>query len=183
MAAISRVTLDEFLRMRDDEKPALEYAGGEVTQKPMPDRLHSTLQGYLIVLLFHFLEETRLGKALPEFRCIFGPPGRVRVLVPDLVYVAKQRLTADRYLHAAPDLAIEILSPGQNMARLVDKVHFYLLNGVRLVWVIDPDAATIAVLAPGMEGRTLAAGDTLDGGDVLPGFRVSVDDIFAQIQV
>ncbi len=183
MAVTSRMTLDEFLLMRDDEKPALEYACGEVTQKPMPDRLHSTLQLFLGVVLFHFLQETGLGRALPEFRCIFGPPGRVRVFVPDLVYVAKQRLTADRYLHAAPDLAIEILSPGQNMARLLDKIHFYLLNGVRLVWVIDPDAATIAVLAPGQEGKTLAVGDTLDGDALLPGFRVAVDDIFAQIQV
>ena len=183
MAVTSRVTLDEFLLMKDDEKPALEYACGEVTQKPMPDRLHSTLQLFLGVVLFHFLEGTGLGKALPELRCIFGPSGRVRVFVPDLVYVANARLTADRYLHTAPDLAVEILSPGQNMARIVDKIQFYLLNGVRLAWVIDPNAATIVVLAPGEEGRTLAVGDTLDGGEVLPGFRVAVDEIFAQIQV
>lgn len=181
MATASKVTLDEFLRMEDD-KPALEYACGEVFQKPMPDRLHATLQRYFILVISRLLEQTRSGEVFPEFRCIFGPTGRQRAYVPDLVFVSNERLaTADRYLRTAPDLAIEILSPGQNIARLFDKAQFYLLNGVRLVWIIDPDAATIAVLVPGEESRTLSAGDTLDGGEVLPGFNAAVDDMLAYL--
>jgi hypothetical protein len=49
--------------------------------------------------------------------------------------------------------------------------------------VIDPATATVAVLTPGEEARTLAAGRVLDGGDVLPGFEIPVADIFAQLQV
>jgi Uma2 family endonuclease len=183
MSGTTRMTLGEFLNMRDDEKPALEFACGQVTQKPMPNRLHATLQLFVGSTILQFLKATGLGTALTEFRCIFGPLGRERVFVPDVVYVVKERLTADLYLHAPPDLAIEIISPGQDMARLFDKIQFYLLNGVRLVWVIDPDAETIAVLAPGQEGRTLTAGDILDGGDVLPGFSVAVDEIFAQTKL
>jgi Uma2 family endonuclease len=182
MAIVSGTTLDEFLRM-EDEKPALEYGCGEVTQKPMPDRLHSTIQGYLMLVLGPFLERTGLGYILPELRCIFGPPGRERAFVPDLVYVAKEHLSAERYHLRAPDLAIEILSPDQNMARLLDKIQFYLLDGVRLVWVIDPAAATVAVLIPGEEACTLTSGQTLDGGDVLPGLVIPVDDIFAQLKI
>ena len=183
MVTISRITLDDFLRTSDDEKPALEFACGEVTRKPMPTRAHSTLQRYLILALATFLQRTGLGEVFPELRCVFGPPGRERAYVPDLLYVARERLTSDVYLERAPDLAIEILSPGQNTARLLDKVQFYLLNGVRLVWVIDPSARTIAVLAPGEEGRTLTAGAMLDGGDLLPGFSVPVDELFAQLHV
>ena len=131
--------------------------------------------------LDQFLERTKLGHVLPEFRCIFGPSGRERAYVPDLCYVAKARLTADLHLHAAPDIAIEILSPDQDMARFLDKIQFYLLNGVRLIWVLDPAAATIAVLTPGEEARTLKSGDTLDAGDVLPGFSVPVAEIFARL--
>jgi Uma2 family endonuclease len=181
MATKTRITLDEFLAM-EDEKPALEYACGEVFQKPMPTRFHSIFQRYFIVLLDGFLQRTKLGEVLPEFRIIFGPPGRQRAYVPDLSYVSNERITGEAYLYTAPDLAIEILSPGQNIARLLDKAHFYLLNGARLVWVIDPEAETIAVLAPGEESQTLTPGDTLDGGDLLPGFSVPVDDIFAQIR-
>lgn len=54
---------------------------------------------------------------------------------------------------------------------------------MRLVSIIDPSAGSVAVLAPGQEGRTLTAGDTLDGDEVLPGFSVALDEIFAQIQV
>lgn len=182
MATTSKLTLDEFLHM-DDTKPALEYACGEVWQKPMPNRLHSTIQGYLILVLGPFLERTGLGQVFPELRCIFGPPGRERAFVPDLVYIAQERLTADLYHRAAPDLAVEILSPDQDMARFLDKIQFYLLNGVRLVWVFDPVRATVAVLTPGQEAVIRTSGATLDGGDVLPGFSVALDDIFARLKV
>lgn len=69
------------------------------------------------------------------------------------------------------------------MARFMDKVQFYLLNGVRLVWVIDPMASEVLVLAPGQEPITLWAGEVLDGGSVLPGFSVPVADIFDQVKV
>ena len=183
MAITSKLTLDEFLSMDDDIKPALEYACGEAVQKPMPNRLHATIQGYLVALLFPFLDRTGLGQVFPELRCIFGPPSQQRVFVPDLVYIAKERLTADLYHRAAPDLAVEVLSPDQNMARFLDKIQFYLLNGVRLVWVIDPVRATVAALTPGQEAVILTSGATLDGGDVLPGFSVAVDDIFARLKV
>jgi len=183
MPTTTKMTLDEFLQRPDDDEPALEYVCGEVFQKPMPTRHHSKIQMFLAAMLYQFLGGTGLGEVLPEFRVIFGPPGRQRAYVPDLAYVSNERITGEPYLYTAPDLAIEILSPGQNIARLLDKAQFYLLNGARLVWVIDPEAATIAVLVPGAESRTLAAGDTLDGGELLPGFSVAVDDIFAQIRV
>ena len=183
MATTTKITLDQFLEIREGDKPAREYACGEVFQKPMPTWGHSAIQTFLASILVPFLSQTGLGRAVTEFRCIFGSPGRERALVPDLVFVSQLRLTGERYLRTAPDLAVEIISPGQDMARLQDKIHFYLLNGVGLVWVIDPEAQTIAVLAPGQEGQVLSAGDTLDGGDVLPGFSVAVDDIFAQIKV
>ena len=180
MAITTGLTLEEFLRI-PEEKPYQEYACGEAFEKPMPTRSHSIVLRFFLFAIGPFLEQTRLGEILPEWRCIFGPPGRVRVFVPDLTYVANERLTGEEYHMAAPDLAIEILSPGQNMARFLDKIQFYLLNGVRLVWVIDPPARTVAVLTPGQEAIILSSGDTLDGGDVIPGFQVPVDDIFAQV--
>lgn len=182
MAVTFKVTLEDFMRM-PDTKPASEYACGEAVQKPMPDVPHSAIQMYLGVVLFQFLAQTGLGRVFSDLRCIFGPAGRERVFVPDLTYVAREHLPSGRFLYAAPDLAIEILSPDQPMARFSDKIQFYLLNGVRLVWVIDPADGTVAVLAPGQEARVLSAGGTLDGGDVLPGFTVAVDEIFAQTQV
>jgi Uma2 family endonuclease len=101
--------------------------------------------------------------------------------VPDLVVVSNAHLPVPRHLHAAPDLAVEVLSPDQNWSQFLDKIQFYLLYGVRLVWVFDPATSTITVEAPGVEAVVLRPGDTLDGGAVLPGFSVAVADIFADM--
>ena len=183
MATGHGLTLEQFLQM-EETKPASEYACGEVLQKPMPDIPHSAIQAFLILVLYPYLKEARLGRIFPELRCIFGPPGRERAYVPDLVYVARERLpSTTRHLYAAPDLAIEILSPDQHMPALLDKVQFYLLYGVRLVWLVDPATRTVVVEAPNEEARILRPGDTLDGGGMLPGFSVPVADIFAEMQL
>jgi Uma2 family endonuclease len=76
-----------------------------------------------------------------------------------------------------------VLSPGQPAGRFAAKVNFYLRHGVRLVWIVDPDRREVVVLSAADEARTLRPGDTLAGGDVLPGFAVPVADIFAELDV
>ncbi len=182
MTVLATTTIEEFLG-RPDTKPASEYACGRVFQKPMPTRDHSSIQGYLLVVLYQFLARTDLGRVFPEFRCIFGPPGQTRIFVPDLCYVAKERLSSDQYLYVAPDLAVEVVSPDQNMAQFLSKIQFYLLHGVRTVWIFDPATSLVTVQKPAEDAVILGAGETLDGGDVLPGFSVTVDEIFAQMRV
>jgi len=176
--AMPRLTLEQF-NTQPDTKPASEYVCGRVYQKPMPRTEHAAIQLYFGVILFPFLARTGLGRALSELRCIFGPPGNQRTYVPDMCVVAQ--MPREPYLYRAPDLAIEILSPDHHRALFLDKIQFYLLNGVRLIWIVDPETRTIAVEAPATEGQVLGEGDMLDGGDVLPGFGVAVDDIFAQM--
>jgi Uma2 family endonuclease len=137
---------------------------------------------YLGFVLYPYLAQTRLGRVFPELRCIFGPPEAPRTYVPDLAVVAREYLPVRRHLLAAPLVAIEILSPDQRWPEFLSKVQFYLLNGVRLVWIIDPDTSTITVQKPGEEAIVLSTGDTLDGSDVLPGFSMNVDEIFAEAE-
>lgn len=180
---MATLTVEQFLRLEETE-PASEYACGEAFQKPMPDIPHATIQFFLAAVLHPFLTQTGLGRGFTELRCIFGPPGRQRAYVPDLVVVSRQHLPIpQRHLQVAPDLAVEVLSPDQHWAHFLDKIQFYLLHGVRLIWVIDPATSTITVQAPGEEARILHPGDLLEGGDILPGFSVAVADIFAQMDV
>jgi Uma2 family endonuclease len=174
------LTLEDFLEM-PETKPASEYTCGEVYQKPMPDGPHSTIQLILSLLLHPYLLGTGIGRAFPELRCIFGSPGRVRTYVPDLVVVSREHLPVRRHLMRAPYVAIEVLSPDQHWAQFLDKIQFYLLNGVKLVWIFDPATETVTVEAPGEEARILHRGDTLEGGDVLPGFSMALEEIFAQV--
>jgi Uma2 family endonuclease len=187
MTTHKRLTLEEFLALPETE-PASEYACGEVYQKPMPNNAHAILQPYIWMLIFQFLTRTRLGRVRTEWRCIFGPPGRERPYIPDVVYASFERMppvdaTEQEYLEAAPDLAVEIFSSCESPARFARKLRFYLLYGVRLVWVVDPIARTITLLTPGPADEVvLGEGDPLDGGDVLPGFSVPVAEIMAQLR-
>ena len=186
MATTTKLTLDEFLA-RPETKPYSEYACEEVYQKPMPDLDHGRLQFLVALLIRQFLSASSLGVVAIEWRCIFGPPGDERVYLPNVAFATHERRAIlgrneRKFLWTAPDLAVEVLSPDQPAGEFADKLQFYLLHRVRLVWVVDPEARTIRVYRPGEGARLLQAGDTLDGGDVLPGFSVPVDDIFAEIE-
>lgn len=105
------------------------------------------------------------------------------LLGPDASYLRPERATPDLpddgYLPIAPDLAVEVLSPSNTRAEMAEKVDAYLAGGTALVWVVDPVRKLVTVYAPGRTSRILGEGETLDGGDVLPGFSAAVSDIFA----
>jgi len=78
----------------------------------------------------------------------------------------------------APDLAVEVLSPSDRMADALAKVAMYLQAGTPLVWLVNPVTRTVVDFRAEMDPLTLSESDTLDGGDILPGFRVPVAEIF-----
>jgi Uma2 family endonuclease len=74
---------------------------------------------------------------------------------------------------------VEVLSPSDRTADMQAKVAMYQEAGVPLIWVVDPRAETVTVLALGQEPLIMKATDTLDGGEVLPDFRIAIAEIFA----
>jgi Uma2 family endonuclease len=186
MTTAAKLTLEQFLAMPETE-PASEYVCGEVVQKPMPDLPHSRLQSYLWSLLDRFLDQTGLGIAEVELRCVFGPPDEQHGYIPDLVYLSNAKVPDDdtremRPFEGAPDIAVEVLSPDQHAGEFADKLQFYLMYGVRLVWVLDPDRETVRIYAPGQRPVLLSGEDVLDGGEVLPGFSVPLTQLFSRLR-
>jgi Uma2 family endonuclease len=187
MATATRLTLEEWLA-RPDTEPAGEFVDGEVHQKPMPNLAHYILAGLFVELLRGHVRRLNLGLVGPELRCVFGPLTGRRGYVPDVAFVSHARLpVADARALVPfpfpPDLAVEILSPDQDVARFARKLRFCLRHGVRLIWVVDPIAETVAVHRPGVEPVTLRVGDTLDGADVLPGFTLALAAVFAELRL
>lgn len=100
------------------------------------------------------------------------------VRAPDAAFVTRERaerfIPKERYFEGAPDLAAEVVSPGDSRREVEEKVRDYLAAGTHLVWVIDPRRKTVSVHRPGADPQVLGPDDLLGGGDLLPGFSVPV---------
>jgi Uma2 family endonuclease len=103
---------------------------------------------------------------------------------PDVGFIAKSRLTpmTGKYYPVAPDLAVEVVSPGDSAHLVRRKVNQYLAAGTSLVWVIYPEEKVVDVYRPAHDTSTFKVGNTLDGGNVLPGFKLPVSDIFSRLR-
>ena len=82
------------------------------------------------------------------------------------------------FLRLAPDLAVEVMSPGDTWNEVEEKVAEYLTAGVRLIWIITPKTQSVQVYRPRQEALRLSRKDKLTGEDVLPGFEVMVAELF-----
>jgi Uma2 family endonuclease len=111
-----------------------------------------------------------------------------RQRIPDVAYVSYERWPADRPssysgnpFNVVPDLAVEVVSPTDKLDDVFDKAYEYLRGGVRLVWVIMPKQQQVYVYKSRDDVRIFNATDDLDGGDVLPGFKVNVGSLFPPV--
>src|SRR3954467_3751188 len=136
----ARMSLDEFLAL-PEEKPALEYENGVVTQKVSPKAHHGRTQGELVALVNLYGVPRRLALAFTETRSTFGG----RSYVPDVgIYrwANLPRRPDGKIVNdfVTPwDVAVEVVSPEQSRREIEDKCRWYLANGVGLSLMIDPD--------------------------------------------
>lgn len=104
------------------------------------------------------------------------------VCAPDIAFVSRERLDKvsdpEGYWPGAPDLAVEVLSPGDTVSEVGQKVKEYLEAGARMVWVVSPKMRTVTLYRSLTDIEVLTENDTLDGGDVVPGFSFGVREIF-----
>jgi Uma2 family endonuclease len=141
---------------------------------------HGADAGQLAIKLGAYLDAHRIGRlfvAEPGFRV--GPANSV--IAPDLAFIRRERLALfppDEYGPVSPDLAVEVVSPSNTGVKMKSKVAAYLTKGARLVWVLYPKRARIRVYRADGTESILRADDRLDGEDLLPGFSVSVRDLF-----
>ena len=111
-------------------------------------------------------------------------PGLVRI--PDVAFASWDGFPGRRRSDAkipslAPDLAVEVLSESNTKAEMERKRHDYFSAGVRLVWLADPKTRTVDVYTSEKKFTRLTEADVLDGGDMLPGFQLSVREWFAEL--
>jgi Uma2 family endonuclease len=173
------VTADELRHMPDDGW-RYELLRGRLLREPPAGAEHSWLGVTLAARLRDFVHAGELGFVFGAdcgFR-ITTDPDTVRA--PDVAFVIGDRLPGGPprgYVPFAPDLAVEIVSPTDRMSDVTRKVADYIDAGTRLVWIIDPVTRTAAVHRSRSDVKMLRDSDTLDGGDVLPGFRLPLAEL------
>jgi Uma2 family endonuclease len=162
-----------------------EVVFGRVIERPPMSILSTRTANRIKDALSVFLHEHDVGKAEPDM--LFRLPlaeDRERNRRPDVAYVSYVRWAKDRPVpedgnawDVVPDLAVEVVSPTDFAEDLLAKVGEYFRAGVRLVWVVYPRERLVCVYRSLTDSRGLTRDDTLDGGDVLPGFRVPLADV------
>jgi Uma2 family endonuclease len=162
------------------EKRLYELVDGVLVEKPM-GFYESRLAVVLSRLLEEFLDRHDEGTVVGADATMRLEPGLVRL--PDVSFISWERLP-NRELprepvpDLAPDLAVEVLSEGNTPAEMERKLREYFAAGTRLVWYLDPASRTATVYSSPESSVVLTEEDTLEGGDVLPGFRLPVREWF-----
>ena len=129
------------------------------------------------------MREHRLGWAFSDnvgFRLPVAEEEGDTVRSPDAAFISYARLPAliPGFVRGAPELAAEVLSPDDTAEQLRDRIDDYFTSGTRLMWIVDPTSRRVTVHSASAPIRSLGVGETLDGGDVLPGLAIPVAALF-----
>lgn len=183
MTTKTGLTLEQFWALPERET-AYELVDGQAIPKVSPKYFHSSLQEAFLVLIRTWCKGK--GRVKPEWAITLKREGKDWVPTPDLIYISYDRLPKSWKQNEAcpvpPELAIEIISPGQTMQYFEDKAQDYLANGVLRVWVVDPEAMSITVFFP--DGQTqLYTGNTKIVDSLLSKLELTPQMVFEEAEL
>lgn len=183
MVSTKLMTAEELERMPDDGY-RYELVRGELIRMAPTGFEHLQTSALVSHYLNAFALPRGLGIAGGEGGFVLRrDPDTVRA--PDVVFVRSERIPRgeafQHFAYLAPDIAVEVRSPSNTMRELLAKADEYLAAGTSLVWIFDPQSKTVVVKTKDGTTITLGIEDELDGGDVLPGFRLPIRLIYTQL--
>jgi Uma2 family endonuclease len=167
---------DQFVFLPENIDKTFEYIGGEIIEV-VSNNYSSYIAARLLGELYAYLKTHPIGH-------ITGADGGYMIegerYIPDVAFISMQKQpqpSRAAYNPIPPDLAVEVLSPGNTDREIRIKVANYLKAAV-LLWVVDPDQKRVEVYQSGKAVQIAMINDTLIGADVLPGFTLTGKDIF-----
>ncbi|MBI5304335.1 MAG: Uma2 family endonuclease [Chloroflexi bacterium] len=179
--AKTKITGEELLEMGDIGR--CELIEGEIINIAPTGEMHGIVEFNLGGEIRAFVRQHKLGRVSGGEVGIFIRRMPDTVRGADIVFISNERL-ANRgksgFLDVAPDLIVEVLSPDDRWNQVTRKLEDYFSIGVRLVWVVDPENEIVHAYRALTDIRCFGIEDTLTGDDVLPGFTISLADVFAE---
>ena len=175
MYTTEQLTAEAFFGSPDAPRHC-ELVRGEVRAMTPPGYEHARVQSRLIQLLAEQVEARGHGHVIGEAGFVLArEPDTVRAPDVSILPVGRPvRARGGSYIEGPPLVAIEIRSPSDGSRRLGEAVDDYLAAGTRAVWVVDPPARSVRVHRPDRPVLHLGPADWLEGGELLPGLRLSV---------
>jgi Uma2 family endonuclease len=184
MVATKHYTVAEYQQM-DSASDRFELIKGELREVAAAKSRHGAIGGRLIILLGSAQSQQPAGEFFLSETGFIVSRDPDSLLMPDIGFVKSERLTNvkvwDDFVPFAPDLAVEIESPSNREGEILEKVALYLRGGTHLVWLIRPRHRTVTVFRPGVPEQVLSEADVLDAGNVVPGFKLQLSDLFKGI--
>lgn len=177
-------TEDDVLALRNSaERRLCELVDGVLVEKAMGFR-ESCLASVLIAILLTFVRSRNLGLVTAPGGMMRLAPGLVRI--PDVAFISWDRLPNRRMPpepipDLAPDLAMEVLSMGNTSGEMARKRQDYFAAGAQVVWEVNPNTRTVEVFTTPDHSTVLYEAQTLDGGMVLPGFTLPLQELFGEL--
>ena len=162
-----------------------EVVGGKIVEKPPMGVYEAEIASIIARLMGNFALSNHLGRAVAEMLFRIDPE-RPLDRRPDVAFVSHERWALERRAprtaawEVVPDLAVEVLSPGNRTVDDGQKIEDYFRAGVRTVWLVYPNVAKTYVYTSPTSVSILDLGGTLDGGPVLPGFRLPLITLFGE---
>ncbi len=180
MSTATLITAEQLLEMPENRWN--ELVEGELRPMTPAGWRHGAVVTRLAGMLDRHVRERNLGLVLSGDPGFFLARDPDTVRAPDIAFIRADRLAAapprEAFWPGAPDLAVEVVSPGDALSEVRDKALAWLDAGAALVWVVNPARRAVTVFRSPSDIETLSAGAELDGGDLLPGFRCPIADLF-----
>ncbi len=158
-----------------------ELIRGIFFRRSLSTKLHGFIAANVLGFLGNYVKKSQVGRVFMTGTGFVLARNPDTVRAPDAAFVRAERL-ADQppagFFEGAPDLAVEVISPGETVDEVESKVIDYLEAGTKLIWLIYPRTQTVTVYRSLTEIEILTIADMLDGGQLLPGFSVAVKQIF-----
>jgi Uma2 family endonuclease len=171
-------TVEDFEQLSERPGALHELDEGELITMSRPRLQHSLIVGNLFAPLRTVVLEHGLGIVCIEVEFQLAPD---TVRVPDIAFIRATRaksLDPETLIQGAPDLAVEVISPTDLAEDVSRKVHQYLAAGSQAAWVLYPKERCVDIHQPGKPSVTRWTPESLEQPDILPGFSISIADIF-----
>lgn len=173
----SRQEFERFIERSENRDRLFELINGEIVEKVAgfkPSKVGTTI----IRRIGNYLDTNDIGH-------LTGADGSYILsdehhFMPDVAYISRERLPEEPegMIEGPPDLAIEVKSPSNSVRELRLKAEDYLRFGAQMVWLIFPESRTAEVYVPDDDVILVDIAGVLDGGDVLPGFKLPLREVF-----